>query len=295
MIKNIILLSAILFVVGCTQTPNGNVTPTGYTYTHSKIGTEKAKPGDFAYFTFKVEGSDGTVLQDLGEGPSMPVLQIPTADKPLPTPNPVIEMLANGSVGDTMVLHMPIDSVPNAKGNPNLAAMEYLSYITVLKDLKSEVEHKTFLEEQRLEMEAKMEEDKKREPIIDELVQKTLKSYKSKKLDLKDGPEGLKYVIHEEGQGKQVEEGMRASVHYYGVTMEGEMFDNSFKMGRPYPFTVGGRAVIRGWDIGMPLFKVGTKATIFLPYTLAYGEAGSPPRIGPKSDLVFYVEIADAN
>jgi len=37
----------------------------------------------------------------------------------------------------------------------------------------------------------------------------------------------------------------------------------------------------------------GSKATIFVPYALAYGEAGSPPMIPAKSDLVFYIEIIE--
>ena len=77
--------------------------------------------------------------------------------------------------------------------------------------------------------------------------------------------------------------------------MDGKMFDTSFRMGRPYTFTVGRGEVIRGWDLGIPLLKKGGTAALFIPYTLAYGEAGKPPSIPEKSDLMFYVELTDVN
>ena len=86
-----------------------------------------------------------------------------------------------------------------------------------------------------------------------------------------------------------------ASVHYYGVTTDGNMFDNSFKAGRPYPVPVGQGRVIRGWDEGLPLLKGGSKAVLFIPGELGYGAAGSPPNIGPNAELIFYVEIAEVN
>ena len=40
-------------------------------------------------------------------------------------PNPVVDMLMNGGLGDSMTLFMPIDSFPN-KSNPALAGMEFI-------------------------------------------------------------------------------------------------------------------------------------------------------------------------
>jgi FKBP-type peptidyl-prolyl cis-trans isomerase len=53
--------------------------------------------------------------------------------------------------------------------------------------------------------------------------------------------------------------------------------------------------VIPGWDEGVALLNEGSKATLFIPYALAYGEAGSPPVIPAKSDLVFYIEVNKVN
>ena len=147
----------------------------------------------------------------------------------------------------------------------------------------------------RLDQESAMEESKKRIPEVSEMIAGTLKEYKSGKLKTEKLESGLKYVIHEQGEGAQAVDGMSVSVDYYGVTMDGKMFDNSFRAGRPYTFPLGAGQVIKGWDLGIPLLKVGGKATIFIPYELGYGEAGSPPNIGPKAELVFYVELTDVN
>ena len=97
----------------------------------------------------------------------------------------------------------------------------------------------------------------------------------------------------EEGTGTQAEAGKTVSVQYYGTLMDGKMFDNSFRRGAPFEFTVGQGQVIKGWDLGLPKMKEGGKAALFIPYELAYGEAGSPPNIPAKSQLLFYVELEE--
>lgn len=296
MFKKILLGFIVMSIVACSQSGNQElVTPSGYSYSHAKMGSEKTKPGDFVSFTLTIKGSDGTILQEMGEGPSMPVMQLPTAEKPLTQPNPVLEAIGTASIGDTLTLIMPLDSIPGAATNPQLAGMTHIEYVAVVKASKDEATQLADNEAKRLEMEAAAEESKKRLPEIESLIATSLKDYKSGKLKTQSLDSGLKYHIIEQGTGEQAENGKRASVNYYGVTMDGKMFDNSFRRGAPYPFTLGRGEVIKGWDLGIPLLKVGGKGVLFIPYQLAYGEAGSPPNIGPKAELVFYVELAELN
>ena len=88
--------------------------------------------------------------------------------------------------------------------------------------------------------------------------------------------------------------------------MDGTVFDTSieavakeegvYNEGRPYqPFTfqLGIGQVILGWDEGIGLLNVGSKATIFIPSPLGYGERGSGEKIKPNSSLIFDVELVD--
>ena len=50
--------------------------------------------------------------------------------------------------------------------------------------------------------------------------------------------------------------------------------------------------VIPGWDEGLQLLPVGSKATLVIPSRLAYGDRGAPGSpIGPNAALVFDVEV----
>jgi peptidylprolyl isomerase len=80
-------------------------------------------------------------------------------------------------------------------------------------------------------------------------------------------------------------------VHYTGWLTDGTKFDSSVDRGEPITFPIGARRVIAGWDTGFAGMHVGGKRRLFIPYQLAYGEAGRPPVIPAKADLIFDVEL----
>ena len=61
-------------------------------------------------------------------------------------------------------------------------------------------------------------------------------------------------------------------------------------MGRPFEFPLGKGRVIPGWDEGIALLNVGTKAKLTIPANLGYGSRDNGP-IPANSDLVFEVEL----
>ncbi len=110
-------------------------------------------------------------------------------------------------------------------------------------------------------------------------------------LTLVEGPEGMKYVILKEGTGEKASQGKRAVVHYTGWFLDGKKFDSSRDRNEHFKFGIGGQQVIRGWDLGVEMMKIGETRLMVLPYNLAYGERGHPAGIPPKATLVFEVEL----
>ncbi|HEX9750040.1 MAG TPA: FKBP-type peptidyl-prolyl cis-trans isomerase [candidate division Zixibacteria bacterium] len=106
-------------------------------------------------------------------------------------------------------------------------------------------------------------------------------------------PSGLKYIEMTEGTGGMPQAGQMVVVHYTGWLTDGTMFDSSRKKGQPYSFPLGQGRVIKGWDEGIALMKVGERRLLIIPYDLAYGEAGRLPRIPQRATLVFDVELLE--
>lgn len=102
---------------------------------------------------------------------------------------------------------------------------------------------------------------------------------------------GLEYIEVEPGTGAQAEAGKTVSVHYTGKFQDGKVFDSSVSRGEPISFPLGQGRVIKGWDEGIALMKVGGKAQLIIHPDLAYGERGAGGVIPPNATLVFDVEL----
>ena len=102
---------------------------------------------------------------------------------------------------------------------------------------------------------------------------------------------GLEYIEVQAGTGTQAEAGKTVSVHYTGKFQDGKVFDSSISRGEPITFQLGKGNVIKGWDEGVALMKVGAKAQLIIPPDLAYGERGAGGVIPPNATLVFDVEL----
>jgi FKBP-type peptidyl-prolyl cis-trans isomerase len=99
------------------------------------------------------------------------------------------------------------------------------------------------------------------------------------------------------GTGKTAESGP-VQVHYTGWLYDpmskdgkGARFDSSVERGQPFGFPLGGRRVIRGWDVGVAGMKEGGKRTLIIPPALGYGARGAGGVIPPNATLIFEVEL----
>jgi FKBP-type peptidyl-prolyl cis-trans isomerase FkpA len=100
---------------------------------------------------------------------------------------------------------------------------------------------------------------------------------------------GLQYRVLRQGSGRRPLMSERVRVNYQGALLDGKVFDSSYQRGEPAVFAL--RDVIAGWTEGLTLMPVGAKYRFWIPASIAYGERGSPPDIGPNATLVFDVEL----
>mmetsp|Transcript_48313 Transcript_48313/g.104662 ORF Transcript_48313/g.104662 Transcript_48313/m.104662 type:complete len:236 (+) Transcript_48313:72-779(+) len=111
-------------------------------------------------------------------------------------------------------------------------------------------------------------------------------------------PSGLQYKIIRAGNGAyHPAKDSPCECHYEGRTaqefekdpMGQNTFDSSYQRGSPTSFAPN--QVIGGWTEAMQLMVEGDKWELYIPSELAYGDRGSPPKIGGGDVLVFTIEI----
>jgi FKBP-type peptidyl-prolyl cis-trans isomerase FkpA len=79
-------------------------------------------------------------------------------------------------------------------------------------------------------------------------------------------------------------------VNYRGTLTDGTEFDSSYKRKEPMQFGVD--KVIKCWTEGLQRMKVGGKATLICPSSLAYGDRGAGP-IPAGAALTFEIELLE--
>lgn len=103
-------------------------------------------------------------------------------------------------------------------------------------------------------------------------------------------PSGLVYRSLKDGKGANPTATDTVKVHYRGTFPDGKEFDSSYKRGEPIEFPLNG--VIKCWTEGVQKMKVGGKAKLTCPASIAYGERGAGGGvIPPNATLQFEVEL----
>ena len=100
---------------------------------------------------------------------------------------------------------------------------------------------------------------------------------------------GMVYRSLTDGKGASPKETDVVRVHYKGTLSDGKEFDSSYKRGQPTEFPLN--RVIKCWTEGVQRMKVGGKAKLTCPPSLAYGDKGAGGTIPPNATLQFEVEL----
>lgn len=157
--------------------------------------------------------------------------------------------------------------------------------------------------------EAKRKEDEKAEKAA-AILKSTQEKFAKQRAEATTLPSGLQYVITEKGNGEALSESSKVSTHYTVYFEDGKLLQTS-KLEiaealdavnerqkrsdgyQPITAELGPDAnMIPGFKEGLKQLHVGDKATLFIPYHLAYGEAGGNG-IPPKSNIIFEVEVLE--
>ena len=101
-------------------------------------------------------------------------------------------------------------------------------------------------------------------------------------------PSGVQYKVIKEGNGPMPKDTSMVKVQYEGTTIDGNVFDSSYKRGEPV--SLRANQVIKGWTEALVHMPVGSVWEVYIPQNLAYGER-EQGQIKPFSVLIFKIEL----
>ncbi len=111
----------------------------------------------------------------------------------------------------------------------------------------------------------------------------------SKREAVRKLPDGLQYVVINEGKGEKVKGTDKIKVGFRGAFIDGREFDSSYKKGKPAVITLEDD-IIEGWKKGISLMRIGARYKFFIPSELAYGEKGMMD-VPPNATLIYDIEV----
>lgn len=173
--------------------------------------------------------------------------------------------------------------------NPDMLFQALKAVYSGVAPLMSDEEVMNTLQQFEQEMQSKMQGSMSQAAEANKAKGKAWLAENKKKAGVVELPSGLQYEVIKEGTGESPKANSTVTTHYTGTLIDGTVFDSSVERGQPAQFPVNG--VIRGWTEALQLMKPGAKYKLYIPSDLAYGDAGSPPKIGPGETLVFEVEL----
>lgn len=109
-----------------------------------------------------------------------------------------------------------------------------------------------------------------------------------KKEGVKTLPSGVQYRVIKVGTGAMPKDTSTVVVNYEGKTIDGKVFDSSYKRGEP--ITLKANQVIKGWTDALVHMPAGSVWEVYIPQELAYGDR-EQGQIKPFSALIFKIEL----
>jgi FKBP-type peptidyl-prolyl cis-trans isomerase len=283
--SNVLIGIAVMLSLSCSNTKE---TPKGFPYTVIKRGDGVlAKPGQFLVMNMVFKDGKDSVWNDsrLGD-PMVVMIQDTVAIKTEDGIDEIFRMLSKGDsinfkIQSKVLFEKTFRQPLPARIDPK-SEFTFIMGVTNIYDrdqvmkMQEQIvarQNEKFLKERKAQLQKDI-------LIIDEYL-------KTKGVVALQDTSGLRYVITKTGTGPKPNSSDTVIVNYSGKLMEnGVEFDKSAG-----PVTFQLTSLIKGWQIGFPLLRVGSRATLYVPSVLAYGRKGYPPRIPENANLIFDVEL----
>jgi hypothetical protein len=94
-----------------------------------------------------------------------------------------------------------------------------------------------------------------------------------------------------EGSGQPVGPGVSVRVHYVARSADGAILHDSHEGNLPSEIILGSTKTICGFERALLGMRPGEQRRAYIPWSLAFGEAGRAPGIPPRTDLVFVIDL----
>lgn len=299
----IALLFVSLFVAACSGSKE---TPSGYKFNVVRKGDGvKIDSGKFVVMNLRFMDGKDSVWNDSKKNGFPAVIQMQGT---VPKGDAVLEVIKMLSKGDSVVFKVPAKKLfENTFRQPLPFSVDSTSSFTFqigLSAVLNQEEMNKLQTELIAKQNEKMLQDQKAQlgkdiTAIDDFL-------KAKNVTAQTTTSGLRYIITKPGTGENAKAGQQVKIDYLGYLLNGQYFDTSieseakknnlYTQGRPYSpleLTVGAQQVIPGWEEAIQLMNKGSKMTVYIPSTLAYGNQRRGEVIAENSVLVFDMELIE--
>jgi len=299
-ITNVLFGLLLLLSVACSKSEKE--TPSGLKFRVVKAGDGiLPKVQEVLVFNYLFKDSKDSVWTDTFKD-EFPAAYMVEDSTRIPTENGMLQMLRMVSKGDSITLEIPIKEffkeMVHGPVPPGLDTTLTLSYRIKINAIMARDSFMAFQNEFMMKQQA-IQFDKDIAAIDAYLTEKNIVTEKTES--------GLRYIITKPGIGENGKSGQIVKVNYTGYMLDGQYFDSSDKSVAeqkgiydarrepytPYDVTIDQTGVIKGWHEALKLMNKGSKATIYVPSSLAYGPQQRSEIIKPNSVLVFDLEVVD--
>lgn len=290
----------------CMACSNEKETPSGLKFTLLRKGDGiKLDSGKYLVLSMIFKDGKDSVWNDTRKNGMPAVIQMQPS---IPKDDAVMEAIMMMSKGDSVTFKISaktlFEKTFRSPIPPNVDSTSSFTFNIGLEDVLNQEQ----VQKRQEEMVAKQNQDyvKQQEQQLVSDVETIGNFLKEKGITAEKTDSGLRYIITKPGKGENAKPGQSATINYSGHLLNGKFFDSSiesvarlnnvFTDGRtyePYTVVVDAGSVIKGWEEVMKLMNKGSKITVYIPSTLAYGNQRRSEEILENSILVFDMEMVE--